>query len=560
MYLPAPPTVYSAENRVINFMRSLLALSALLIVLIKPEQLYTTQIWVIGLLLLLSCYSLALDIFWDKSLRIERFATSGAHWVDVIFCAALVAVSGGVTSIFFLGFIFPILISSIRFGFVTGLRVTLVSVAGFAVISLFAPAVGQPEFEMDRLLVKSIWLLPLGYMMAYWGESKIVVRRRLEFIERMRKRSNPRFGIERTIGSMLHDLRRHYGAQSCVMLFNDKDGKGYRFQRANNEDSESAMGAEPIAGELAVQLLEMPFDTAAVYNAKPEGLWPFGRLCQELDLALDRMTSVHCSALSPIAAILGTACFLSVPVRYRSQNMGRIYILAQNPVFVPSDMRFLHQIVTDAGSTLENIFLVEQLAEHAADDERRRIAWDIHDSIIQPYIGLQMGLAALLQKTGDHFPDMAQQIQGLMDMTQAGINDLRRYVTGLKDAEESDGGLIPAMRRFAAKFTDATGIDVKILTEGDILANARLASEAFQMAAEGLSNIRKHTQATGATVRLACRLGHLTLEIAEEGAGRTPGPGFAPDSIMERATLLGGKVRVKPSPEGGTAVVVDIPL
>ena len=557
---PAPPTAYGAEDRVINIMRTLLALSALLIVLIAPEEPRVTQISVLIILVIMGCYSLLIDLLWEKSPWIERFATSQVHWVDVALCAVLIAFSGRVHSIFFLGFLFPIIVSSVRRGFATGLRVTVVSAAIFVAISLLPPQAGQPPLETNRFLVKTIWLLTFGYMISLWGESKIIVRRRLEFLEQVRKHANPRFGIARTVGFMLQDLKRYYGAQSCVMIFNDVNGEEYRVQRTDEEDPELAMHAEPIAQELAMRLLEIPFDTAAVCNAKPEGLWPFGKVSQLLDLTFDRVTRVPYSSLLPVATILGTSYFLTVPAKHRGQNVGRLYLLAQSPVFIPSDMRFLHQILTDNTPVIENIFLVEQLAEHAADDERRRIARDIHDSVIQPYIGLQMGLAALLQKSGHDFPDIAKQVQSLMDMTQTGINDLRRYVTGLKEAEASDGGLVPAMRRFGAKFTDATGIAVKIETEGDVYASAHLASEAFQMTAEGLSNIRKHSQATSATVRLACRLDHLILEIVEEGPKQGQAPAFVPDSIAERAAQLGGKVRVKSSPDRGTAVVIDIPL
>jgi signal transduction histidine kinase len=248
-----------------------------------------------------------------------------------------------------------------------------------------------------------------------------------------------------------------------------------------------------------------------------------------------------------------------VPLQYRNESIGRLYIVAQKPVFVPSDMHFLHKIIERANPIIENIRLVEQLASHAADEERRRIARDIHDSVIQPYLGLQMGLAAIREKTTEHFPELAKQVERLMDVAQMGINDLRRYVTGLKEGEES-GGLLPAMRRFAAKFTDATGIAVEIETEGDLRASDRLATEAFQMTAEGLSNVRRHTQATRATVRLACRLGHLVLEIANEGSKRASAPQFTPASITERAAALGGKVRIRSLPDGGSSVVIDIPL
>jgi signal transduction histidine kinase len=88
----------------------------------------------------------------------------------------------------------------------------------------------------------------------------------------------------------------------------------------------------------------------------------------------------------------------------------------------------------------------------------------------------------------------------------------------------------------------------------------RLAAEVFQMVAEGLSNVRRHTRSAQATVTLTCCDQHLRLRIANDIAtdsGRTP---FTPRSITERATALGGDAYVEWPEHGGTVIVVDIPL
>src|SRR5512135_1523258 len=155
MYPPVP-AVYSAEDRVTNIIRTLLALSALLIVLIDPEKPRGTQISILIILAVMNCYSMLIDILWEKSHRIERFAASQAHWVDVGLCAVLIAFSGRVHSIFYFGFLFPIIVSSVRRGFATGLCVTVTSTAIFAAIGLLPPQT-QPALEMNRFLIKAIW-------------------------------------------------------------------------------------------------------------------------------------------------------------------------------------------------------------------------------------------------------------------------------------------------------------------------------------------------------------------------------------------------------------------
>jgi signal transduction histidine kinase len=100
---------------------------------------------------------------------------------------------------------------------------------------------------------------------------------------------------------------------------------------------------------------------------------------------------------------------------------------------------------------------------------------------------------------------------------------------------------------------------VDVEAAADLHCNDRLAAEVFQMVAEGLSNIRRHTQATQAKIGLLRRNGYLVLRVENEGAPVTSPELFTPRSITERAAALGGQVLVERTDEG-TAVVVEIPL
>jgi signal transduction histidine kinase len=127
-----------------------------------------------------------------------------------------------------------------------------------------------------------------------------------------------------------------------------------------------------------------------------------------LDITFHRATKVERSAFTSLAAILDAKSFLTAPFRYCSEGFGRLYVVAEKPVFVPSDMHFLVQVLDRMNPIIENIRLVELLASHAADDERLKLARDIHDSVIQPYFGLQMGLEAIREETREDyqsFPD-----------------------------------------------------------------------------------------------------------------------------------------------------------
>src|SRR5439155_23761719 len=129
----------------------------------------------------------------------------------------------------------------------------------------------------------------------------------------------------------------------------------------------------------------------------------------------------------------------------------------------------------------------------------------------------------------------------------------------MKGPDLPGGSLLGSLRRYAGKFTEATTIAVHVLPEDEIRVNDRLAAEVFQIAIEGLSNVRRHTSARRATIAITCREEHLVLRIENDvAAGSVPQP-FTPRSITERATALGGRAQVERTQEG-SAVVVEIPM
>jgi signal transduction histidine kinase len=257
-----------------------------------------------------------------------------------------------------------------------------------------------------------------------------------------------------------------------------------------------------------------------------------------------------------LAATLEAEAFVTVPLHFHHQAVGRLYLLRRR-AFEPSDVTFLLQVIEHIMPAIHHIRLVDRLASSMADAERRRIAHDLHDSVIQPYIWLCIGLGAIQQKLAAGSADAADDLQRLLDLANTKIEELRRYTRGLKDTEEQVGRLLPAIRRFADNFSKTTGIAVQIEAGEDLDLNDQLAAELFQMVTEGLSNILRHTQATRASITLTQCNDHCTLRIANDGA--VPAP-FIPRSLTERASDLGGRVRVERQADESTVVVIDIPL
>src|SRR5207237_5539000 len=128
--------------------------------------------------------------------------------------------------------------------------------------------------------------------------------------------------------------------------------------------------------------------------------------------------------LQDMRELLAAAAYITVPVRYRGETVGRLYLTAADRYpFEASDVDFLLQVLEHTMPTIDNIRLVDRLASDAAEAERRRIARDLHDSVIQPYIGLQMGLVAIQKKLATHSEAGPEDVERWLARTNAGIAD-----------------------------------------------------------------------------------------------------------------------------------------
>ena len=211
-----------------------------------------------------------------------------------------------------------------------------------------------------------------------------------------------------------------------------------------------------------------------------------------LDIDTGDLTVGDSSVAEKVASALETTKFLATPVHNQHRPMGRLYVIGGPHLYNSSTIYFVLQLMDHVTPSIENIRLVDSLASYAAEEERRRIARDIHDSVIQPYVGLQLGIAALAQKLHSGNTDVVKNVEELLELTNQELVELRRYVWGLRAGEERRDVLLPAIKRFVGRFTSVTGIRVNVNSHGKIEINDRLAAEIFQMITEGLSNVRRH--------------------------------------------------------------------
>ena len=548
---PASSNAFShaVDVRMISAMRLVLASVALLVIYIDPSQPDRLVELTYFLLVLYTVYSGAIYVL--SLVSPQSLPLSLLHWFDLAWYIGLIALSSGTNSIFFFFLFFAILVASFRWGFASGLRMTIAATLLFAIVG-YVSAPPEPQFELNRFLLRPAYLLVLGYMIAYWGGSEVTLKRRLQFLKDITSLSNPRFGIDRTISWAMGQLRSFYDADACLLIQPAGRKSSSRLTRVSREGPESVTSPKQTIDAAARLLLSPSPDQAMIYGNHSLKV-------QQYDIGTGKISKESQSQAAAIADALDAKSFLSVPITYRGQPGGRLYILGSSRRLNHSDIEFVLQVIAHVTPLMDNIRLVDRLASDAADQERQKLARDIHDSVIQPYVGLQLGLTAVRTKLASGNGEVLKDIDELCELANNEVSELRLYLDRLKSDEFHDTVLLPAVRRFASKYSSATGIAVELRGTENIRLNDRLAAEAFQMVAEGLSNVRRHTNAQHAEIEITCEKGNLILRIINDNVDCAAKASFQPVSITERAVALGGRAQVY-TDNDRTIVDVRIPL
>jgi signal transduction histidine kinase len=471
--------------------------------------------------------------------------------------------SNGTSSIFFFFYVFAIIVASSKGGATFGFVVTIASAALSVLVSYLAPTAG--DVDVTRFAMRPLAIVGLGYILAYWGGAEIALKRKMLLLNEL-SFSNPRFGVDWTIELILRRLLRFWNASHCVILLTRESEVDLYIVGAKDPNRLQKL---PVRSPSDFPYIDMSDSAALVYNDRHVS-WRGTKSFRSYDTRTGVVAARPLPAALELSDFLGARSFLSVPLVYRERFRGRIVVSStRSRAFALSDAAFLQQLANQVLPVIENIGLVERLAADASEEERNRIARSVHDRVIQPYYGLQIGLKALqgaLNKETSGAPSTPAEkkpvvlLSELMSMTAEGIDELRQYVSGLKQSRNGDSRLSESIRRFASKFDQATGIHVTVSDNtGDFIGNERLTSEVFQMAAEALSNVHRHTDARSACVSLSLGAGSIVLQVENEREANPWPQSFMPQSISGRAETLGGKTDVI-FEDARTILRVEVPL
>jgi len=203
---------------------------------------------------------------------------------------------------------------------------------------------------------------------------------------------------------------------------------------------------------------------------------------------------------------------------------------------------------------------------HAREEERREVAREIHDELGQTLTALKMDLHWLMKRLGGDVPHLREKLSGTIELGEQAIDTVQRIAGDLRPKMLDDLGLEPALEWLGADFSRRTRIECKVSVDvpvGVIGGNA--ATTLYRIAQEALSNVKRHSRADRAVIRLFVSDGVLNLQVEDDGIGVTPEQVEAPGSygligLHERVEGLGGSLSISGESGFGTILLARIPL
>ncbi|QOV36891.1 sensor histidine kinase [Streptomyces ferrugineus] len=205
----------------------------------------------------------------------------------------------------------------------------------------------------------------------------------------------------------------------------------------------------------------------------------------------------------------------------------------------------------------------EETARRRADDERLRIARELHDSLTHQIsiIKVQSEVAVhVARRRGEQVPEalLAIQVAG-----REASRELRATLQALRDDDTTPPRGLDHVKELVAR-ARAFGLDTTLTIEGprgDM--PAAVERTAYRIVQEALTNIARHADASAASVRIDCRADTLAIRVDDDGRatpGSAPAPGVGLLGMRERVTALGGHLRAAPRDEGGFSVRAELPV
>jgi signal transduction histidine kinase len=474
------------------------------------------------------------------------------YWVDVVWTATMLQLSATGSGMLILTLVQPVVLASIGYGVRRGVQ--LAAFGALAVIVDFGNPLVHNLSQSVVHALPALGVLSLVPSAALLARPMSVLRQRLALVSDIEARLDPRRGLEAVAETLVEQLRVGTGAQVVGLVLPSANGAPATLATADDPSFRTSTEVHQRLEALLADTPDHPLTHVRRQRWRPVA----GTRVHGGQAATPRLRE----RLDALAELLEVRTIIVVPLTRYGRRHGHLLLGLPVAANRNQDVAALAHAAPELLRVVEQAALVDQLQDESASHERARIGRDLHDSAIQPYLGLKYAVETVALRIPRDNAARAE-VDALADLVNSEVAALRELISGLRTgAAPGDDALVPAVRRQVRRFSLLFGIDVEIDCPDSLATTRALADSLFHMVNEALNNIRKHSGARHVWLRMAIVDKVFQLVLRDDAgtlAGKPAAP-FQPLSLTERATELGGRVQIS-QPDGlNTELVIQIPL
>jgi signal transduction histidine kinase len=581
---PADPSEIRRIERWLATARVFLAASALAAVYMDPTQLGNSPA-AYGLLgFYMGNSILVLMLVRRRKASTSRFRVL-VHAGDIIWPAFISVFAEGPRSPFFLFFFFVLAASAYRWGLwetlsTAAAEVVLLWVESFLLLHVWVTRAGivpwhflaglqinETEFEPKRLFMLSIYLLVMGLLLGYLAEQQRHLRAEKAVVTSMLAKVRVEAGLTGTLQQIGREIVSMYAAARVLVASQEiHSRRTFLGELRNGADAPLDFVWLDSRPRDAKTYLE-DFPGEAFYATSEGERWSM--------IALDREGNpLPSPSTEPLVRLKERQPFRSlIAISFIFGGEWRGRVLVFDPVWrgeTQEELRFLMDLFRQVGPAVYNVYLLHRLRRRAGAAERARFARELHDGAVQSLIAVEMQVD-VLRRQAEISPDVVGgelgRIQGLL---REEVLKLRELMQQMKSIDVDSRRFLNLVTDAVERFERETGISARFVTDITKLEMPdKVCRELLRIVQEGLVNVRKHSQARHALVRLSSNAEQWSLTLEDDGKGfpfsgrltqdELEQIGKGPMIIKERVRLIAGALTVESNPGLGTRLEIRVP-
>lgn len=256
-------------------------------------------------------------------------------------------------------------------------------------------------------------------------------------------------------------------------------------------------------------------------------------------------------------ALAGHSCWLAAPLR-RGSTVGMILAACSDDSRHGPNSLFLRQLADESAVAVENASLFSRVRELSVDEERRRLARELHDGVAQALTHIRFELEFLARHGAPAGSSVDAESLRLSRVADRTLADVRAMILGLNAAVSAEG-LTGSLRSYLRDLRGGGGPEIDFQAFGVIRLLPEVEAEIFRVAQEAVSNALRHARANTVWVTLDTVESSIRLVVEDDGRGIGDGKasgigGVGLKAMHERARAIGADFAIGARPGGGTRV------